>query len=797
MGSLDIRPPSAPSGAAPRKKGFFSKLFGKEKDIPPPPDAETELKSFDSHTIEDETFDIEDIRKKLGIEHEFDNEPALVDGKVKGLPQEIQFDDSSKEDILAEWKPAQTPARTAPPASFDEDLPEIPKSEKGAKSDFEIEDWTSEKASGQQGIPAAPSSWTEHPSSAEQRPGPADGSAGRVPDHSPWLREPASASTPAPDASSWTDEHVEHAEYVEHVRGEAAADRAGAADGEMGPTLTEEALEPDILLDGPEHEEAPEEPAPPVTSEEVASIADEHLAGLHDEHAQLHEEITQLLAQKDDLPDKDHPHEKPAPEGQEFILKNGQPLKTIGELLQALDVIDADVFFHHVNERKNDFASWIRGVFHDDALADELAAATSRKDLVKALKAHGRAADKKFRQSDKFLQAAIKARAERIERVKDIDGRIAQLQSALAQKSEELAEQKRLLNDKVGTQIAHELDRRLKEARADLKRRLNDAEKAKAEYARQSKTLEKRMADREARLAARQESLKSVEKTLKEEQARAAAANETERMRLEQEKAAAKALVAQGASVQAQLDDLAKGRAALAEERTRLDADREKLKADLKNVNAKLATQARQETSIKNEKDALNKREQELTRQDAQLKRDLQDYKMLRNDLERDQKALAAKEKATLARLAAEEKKAADRTRKAEDAEAKAEEKLQERRKIATYVGEAERHLVEQEQRLESEGLGGYLGRRLQSIRSGEPDMPDVPAAGAIRNLKIYSMIDQAQASLDSGDLKEARDLYNRIRDAFNKEDLSPSEKQVLYTTIRELYDDIHLAALK
>ncbi|MEM4398078.1 MAG: DUF5752 family protein, partial [Candidatus Woesearchaeota archaeon] len=55
-----------------------------------------------------------------------------------------------------------------------------------------------------------------------------------------------------------------------------------------------------------------------------------------------------------------------------FILVTGVPLKNIKELALALQTMDEWVFHHHVNHERNDFSNWIKDIFNEDALAEEL-----------------------------------------------------------------------------------------------------------------------------------------------------------------------------------------------------------------------------------------------------------------------------------------------------------------------------------------------------------------------------------------------------------------------------------------
>ena len=57
---------------------------------------------------------------------------------------------------------------------------------------------------------------------------------------------------------------------------------------------------------------------------------------------------------------------------QYFYLCDGRVLKDLIELSECLETMNNDVFYYHVNDSKNDFANWIRGVFERQELADEI-----------------------------------------------------------------------------------------------------------------------------------------------------------------------------------------------------------------------------------------------------------------------------------------------------------------------------------------------------------------------------------------------------------------------------------------
>lgn len=55
-----------------------------------------------------------------------------------------------------------------------------------------------------------------------------------------------------------------------------------------------------------------------------------------------------------------------------FYLRDGRVLKDLIDLSECLETINNDVFYHHVNDARNDFANWIRDIFERKELADEI-----------------------------------------------------------------------------------------------------------------------------------------------------------------------------------------------------------------------------------------------------------------------------------------------------------------------------------------------------------------------------------------------------------------------------------------
>ncbi len=74
-----------------------------------------------------------------------------------------------------------------------------------------------------------------------------------------------------------------------------------------------------------------------------------------------------------------------APEQHEFVLHDGRKLNTVYQLIDELETMSEEVFQHHVNGERNDFANWLSDVFDEQSLADEINAVHDRIATQRAL----------------------------------------------------------------------------------------------------------------------------------------------------------------------------------------------------------------------------------------------------------------------------------------------------------------------------------------------------------------------------------------------------------------------------
>jgi hypothetical protein len=77
-----------------------------------------------------------------------------------------------------------------------------------------------------------------------------------------------------------------------------------------------------------------------------------------------------------------------APEKYHFVLHDGRHLRSLYELVDELETMSDDTFRMYANEAKNDFSTWVRDVFDEKHLAEDIQAVHHRIDMQRAVLKH-------------------------------------------------------------------------------------------------------------------------------------------------------------------------------------------------------------------------------------------------------------------------------------------------------------------------------------------------------------------------------------------------------------------------
>ena len=77
-----------------------------------------------------------------------------------------------------------------------------------------------------------------------------------------------------------------------------------------------------------------------------------------------------------------------APEEHAFVLKDGRKLRTMYQLIDELETMPDPIFKEYVTPFKNDFSNWLKDVFQERDLAEEIKGMRERMDTHRAVLKH-------------------------------------------------------------------------------------------------------------------------------------------------------------------------------------------------------------------------------------------------------------------------------------------------------------------------------------------------------------------------------------------------------------------------
>ncbi len=75
-----------------------------------------------------------------------------------------------------------------------------------------------------------------------------------------------------------------------------------------------------------------------------------------------------------------------APEDHYFWLHQGGALRNLRDLAEALESMTDEQLVFHTKREGNDFANWIREIFHEESLADRLERTRTRTGALKVIR---------------------------------------------------------------------------------------------------------------------------------------------------------------------------------------------------------------------------------------------------------------------------------------------------------------------------------------------------------------------------------------------------------------------------
>jgi len=109
---------------------------------------------------------------------------------------------------------------------------------------------------------------------------------------------------------------------------------------------------------------------------------------------------------------------------------------------------------------------------------------------------------------------------------------------------------------------------------------------------------------------------------------------------------------------------------------------------------------------------------------------------------------------------------------------------------------EAQQRLIQTDERIKEKGFADYLETEIKTDTLVSPKFEEKDIIHAT-HLELYNKIDECKSLIRERNLAPAKSIYMELRDAYNSLQLEGAEKDMLYTVIREIYDDIKLAEIE
>lgn len=111
-------------------------------------------------------------------------------------------------------------------------------------------------------------------------------------------------------------------------------------------------------------------------------------------------------------------------------------------------------------------------------------------------------------------------------------------------------------------------------------------------------------------------------------------------------------------------------------------------------------------------------------------------------------------------------------------------------------LGQAQKRLEEMEEKIREKGFADYLEAEVKNQHLISPQFEEKDLLKDA-DIGLYNLIDECKSLIINRNIIEAKNIYMQLRDAYTTIKVEGAEKDLLYTTIRELYDDIKLAEME
>ena len=131
---------------------------------------------------------------------------------------------------------------------------------------------------------------------------------------------------------------------------------------------------------------------------------------------------------------------KDVPIGREFIFNDGTILKNIYDLISTLKIIDDNSFLYHCNIDKDDFSNWIKDVFSEYALSEELLKIHDKKKYLDLIEKTVKHREIQFETSKDMIKVSKRLMDNNKRQIKEISSTLKEFEDKIKQDEANIAD---------------------------------------------------------------------------------------------------------------------------------------------------------------------------------------------------------------------------------------------------------------------------------------------------------------------------------------------------------------------
>lgn len=471
----------------------------------------------------------------------------------------------------------------------------------------------------------------------------------------------------------------------------------------------------------------------------VDKVINQYFKTVEKEQKMLERELKDIIV---------HPKEALKKKQEYMIHHHEKMIKTMKQLLAAINTIDEVEFNRKVNKNKKAFTEWVKVILAKEKKAELQRNKILKQNMREMLKEYGAGLNKDINDKKYELDSRKKKLDAQESNVQKFDKTVQRQKEVILAKEKSVLQKDKHVETVIEGRIKKIIEKRLKTEQKALASTEKKTNELLDNYRNQSKHLQIHMTEfRKEKKDA--EELMSKAGTLK-----------TLQSTLQNRDAKLKAFKIELKEKESNLKDYDKD----IQTREKETANRDKeLNSEIKSLETREDVLEAKEKEAKLMFADYDTKKRELSMREATVKKG-------ENYLEQKGVKLKSIKKDLISK------------------ESEYRDMIKEAREVTDYIEIAEQKNRTEKYEIEKLGFAKYLHSKFNYVSGKAKMSPEVE--------NFYASIENCKNHINNNQLTDAKNAYSDIRRQFIQTNMNADDKEIIHNTLRELYDDINLAVI-